>query len=230
MAVATPVLAGDVLAEHAIVKSGGQTIVGGVMSWTTIVLLQVDTFPQSSVAVQVRVILYDAGHIPGMTASENVMVTVGSHASIAVGDANTGTAGQLIGEAWFEHTITGGVISCTKIVWLQVDVFPQSSVADQVRLIMLPFTHDPGIITSENVKDTFGSQLSIAVAKPVLEGDVLAEHVKVALGGHVMTGPELSITEIICIQELVFPQSSIAVHVRSITLPFTHSPGIITSE
>ena len=72
-------------------------IVGGVISCTTIVPVQVAVFPQSSVAVQVRVVLYEPAHDPGVLASAKVMVTVASHASVAVGGVNTGSAGQLTG-------------------------------------------------------------------------------------------------------------------------------------
>jgi len=72
-------------------------MVGEVMSRTTMVPLQVAVFPQSSVAVHVRVTLYVPAHDPGVVASVNVIVTVASHASVAVGGVNTGTAGQSIG-------------------------------------------------------------------------------------------------------------------------------------
>jgi hypothetical protein len=72
-------------------------IVGGVTSCTTIVRLQVDEFAQSSVAVQVLVTLKVPAQVPGVVASEKVIATVASHASVAVGGVNTGVAGQLIG-------------------------------------------------------------------------------------------------------------------------------------
>ncbi len=53
--------------------------------------------PQSSVAVQVRVTLYVPAHDPCVVASVNVIATVASQASVAVGAVKTGTAGQLIG-------------------------------------------------------------------------------------------------------------------------------------
>ena len=74
-----------------------QVIVGAVMSRTTIVPLQVAVLPQSSVAVQVRVTLYVPEHDPCVVASVNVMVTVASQASVAVGGVNNGIAGQLTG-------------------------------------------------------------------------------------------------------------------------------------
>jgi hypothetical protein len=60
-------------------------------------LLQVAELLQSSVAVQVLVTVYVPGHEPGVEESENVMATLASHASVAVGDIHAGVAGQLIG-------------------------------------------------------------------------------------------------------------------------------------
>ena len=57
----------------------------------------VDELPHASVAVHVLVTLYVPAQDPCVVASVNVMVTVASHASVAVGAVNTGTAGQLIG-------------------------------------------------------------------------------------------------------------------------------------
>ena len=41
--------------------------------------------------------LYDPAQEPGVEASTKVIVTVASHASVAVGGVNTGSAGQLTG-------------------------------------------------------------------------------------------------------------------------------------
>ena len=111
-------------------------IVGGVISCTTIVRLHVAVFPQSSVAVHVLVVLYVPAHEPVKVTSEKVIVTVASHASVAVGATNTGEAGQLIGVVWLAHVIVGGVISCTTIVRLQVALLPQSSVAVHVLVVL----------------------------------------------------------------------------------------------
>ena len=109
-----------------------QVIVGGVLSWDTMVALQVAVLPQSSVAVHVLVTLKLPGHVPGVVTSENVTVTLASQASVAVGGVNTGNAGQLTGVVCATHVIVGGVTSCTTIVRLQVAVLPQSSVAVHV--------------------------------------------------------------------------------------------------
>src|SRR6185369_2361802 len=127
------------------------------------VALQVAVFPQSSVAVQVLATLYVFGHEPGVVTSEKVMVTLGSQASVAVGGVNTGVAGQLIGVVCATHVIVGGVISCTIMVPLQVAVLPQSSVAVHVLATLYVLGHEPGVVTSEKVMVTLGSQASVAV-------------------------------------------------------------------
>jgi hypothetical protein len=56
--VADPVFAGNVLAVHSIVILGGQIKPGTVLSSTIMVWLQELEFPQASVAIQVRVIVF----------------------------------------------------------------------------------------------------------------------------------------------------------------------------
>ena len=119
-------LIGEFCAKH--------VIVGAVTSRTTIVRLQVDVLPQSSVAVQVRVTEYVPAHDPGVVISLEEINTVASHASVAVAFTQTGVAGQLIGVFCVKQVIVGAVISRTTIERLQDDVLPQSSVAVQVRV------------------------------------------------------------------------------------------------
>ena len=73
---------------------------------------------------------------PCVVASEKVIATVASQASIAVAIPKFGVAGQEITVAISGQKIEGGVTSCTTIVRLQEDVFPQSSVAVQVRVTL----------------------------------------------------------------------------------------------
>lgn len=96
------------------------------------VLLQLDVLPQSSTAVQVLVTLYSCGQAPGTVASEKVMFTNASHASIDVGVPNDGVDQHSIGLTTTGHVITGGVLSWMLIVALQLEELPQSSVAIQV--------------------------------------------------------------------------------------------------
>ena len=81
------------------------------MSCTTIELLQVAVLLQSSVAVQVLVTVKVPGHDPGVVASENVIATLASQASVAVGALNAGVVGQLIGEVCATQVIVGAVLS-----------------------------------------------------------------------------------------------------------------------
>ena len=83
------------------------------MSCTTIVLLQVEVFPQSSVAIHVLVTEYAPGQFAGDDASLNVNETLASHISDAVALPNEGTDGHVIGEVTSGQVIAGGVLSIT---------------------------------------------------------------------------------------------------------------------
>jgi hypothetical protein len=111
-------------------------ITGGVLSSTVIVCEAVLLLPQSSVAVQVRVLEYSLGHAVGIVTSANVNVGVASQASVAVGVANAGVAGHWIIDGPGKAEITGAVISRTLMVWLSVLLLRQSSVAVQVRVTL----------------------------------------------------------------------------------------------
>jgi len=110
-AVTDPVLPIGTWLAHITVTGAGQEMEGGTISCTAIVPLQVAVLPQSSVAVQVRVTLYAPAHEPGVVASTNVISTVASHASVAVGVINTGITEQSTGDVCATHKIVGGVIS-----------------------------------------------------------------------------------------------------------------------
>jgi len=74
--------------------------------------LQVDEFPQSSVAVQVLVTVSSAGHVPGVVTSAKVIVTSASQASVAVAKPKVGVKGQsMVSFGMTGHVITGGVVS-----------------------------------------------------------------------------------------------------------------------
>ena len=93
-----------------------QVITGAVLSVTEIERLQVDELPQSSVALQVLVVVYSWGHVPGVFASANVMVGDASQLSVAVALSNTGCDGHSIGDTTAGQEITGAVLSFTVIV------------------------------------------------------------------------------------------------------------------
>jgi hypothetical protein len=110
-----------------------------------------------------------------------------------------------------------------------VPVFPQSSVAIHVLVIVRSCGHAPATVKSLNVMVGVPSQLSVAVAVPVFAGAVLAVHCTVIFAGHVITGPALSSTNMVCKQLLEFPQSSVARHVRVMVLSCGHAPATVTS-
>jgi len=189
-----------------------QVIVGGVLSCTTIDLLQVAVLLQSSVAVHVLVTVKVPGQEPGVVASEKVIATLASQASVAVGALNAGTAGQLIGEVCATHVIVGGVLSCTTIVRLQVAVLLQSSVAVHVRVTLNVPGHDPGVVESEKVTVTLASQASVTVG--ALNAGTAGQLSGVVCVVQVSVGGILSITTTEALHVPVFPQSSVAVQVR----------------
>ena len=84
------------------------------------------------------------------------------------------------------QVMTGGVLSSTTIVCVQVLVLPQSSKATQVLVMVSSCGHAPATVASLKVKEIDKSQLSVAVGVPVLAGKVLAEHWIVILAGHVI--------------------------------------------
>ena len=71
----------------------------------------VDVFPQASLAVQVRVTLYDPAQSPSVLTSSKLSVNVLPHSSVAVAVANTGAEGQSIVVGAGRAAITGAVIS-----------------------------------------------------------------------------------------------------------------------
>ena len=70
-----------------------------------------DMFPQASVAVHMRVTLYEPAQSPGVVTSEEVNVKTLEQASTAEATANSGVAGQLMVEAAGKAAITGAVTS-----------------------------------------------------------------------------------------------------------------------
>src|SRR5687768_10782950 len=92
-------------------------------------------------------------------------------------------------------------------------VFPQSSIANHVRVMMFN-SEQLGDNRSVYVNNNDVSQLSAAVAEPVLTGRLLVGCVTVISAGHMITGLIVSCTVMIWIHVLLFPQISVALHVR----------------
>ena len=124
-----------------------------------------DEFPQASVAVQVRVMLYDPAQFPSVFTSSNVKVTLAEHSSVAVAAANSGTAGQLMVEGAGNAEITGGVLSIIVKIADVVEAFPQASFAVKVTTAEPLFPHTREIVEKSFVQLT-AELLSVATAPP----------------------------------------------------------------
>ena len=73
----------------------------------------VEELLQASVAVQVRVMLYDPAQLPFVVTSAKVNVNALPHSSSAVAGVKLGVDGQFIVVGAGKAAITGAVISCT---------------------------------------------------------------------------------------------------------------------
>ena len=204
---------------------GTPEIDGGVVSSTLITWVAVAVLPQPSSAVQVRVIVYSFGHDPFTVASENVSVGV-LQLSVAVGVAKLGVPEHSIVDGPGKPLMTGGVVSSMVNICDAVAVFPQSSVAVQVRVMVYSFGHDPFVVTS--AKTNAGvPQLSVAVG---VTHEGVPEHSAVeGPGNPLMTGGVVSSTLITWDAVAVLPQSSVAVQVRVIVYASGHDPAIVAS-
>ena len=93
------------------------------------------------------------------------------------------------------HVRVGFVVSRIVIVWTQLALLPQASVAVQVREMIL---EPPQVLlTASAYMTTTWLQVSDAVATPVALVEVLAGHSSTTLGGQVMTGLMISRTVIV---------------------------------
>src|SRR6187402_704065 len=92
------------------------------------------------------------------------------------------------------QTMTGGVESSTLIFCRHVELLPHASVAIHVLAIVNSCGHAPGVTTSLKVTIASGSQLSVALANPVLSGEVDSVHSIVASAGQTIDGGVVSCT------------------------------------
>src|SRR5213593_3463916 len=93
---------------------------------------QVAVFPQASVACQVRVATSVLLSVVFVTVLITCTVTA-LHVSVATGSSKLHATPACTVRSGL-HVIDGIVVSRTLTVWTQVAVFPQSSVASQVRV------------------------------------------------------------------------------------------------
>jgi hypothetical protein len=193
VAVALPFVATLVSALQSIETLSGQVMTGGVLSTMVMTWSQVLLLPHSSVAVQVRVITLSSGQLPEATLSLSViaMFPFAEQLSVAVA---TPVVAELLSSLHSTlrsagQVMTGAVESMIEIVCVHTELLPLSSVAVHMRVIRLAWAHPPVATLSADEMATFVSQLSVAVARPVLLMLVSAlSHSRVTSPGQVMSG------------------------------------------
>src|SRR5688572_3764261 len=122
--------------------------------------------------------------------------------------------------------MTGGVLSSTFIVCVSTVTLPHASVAVHVLVAEYSFGHDPGVITSANVKV---GVLQLSVAVGMVHESVPIHSMVVGAGNGVITGGVLSSTINTSTASVVFPHKSVAVHVLVMVYSFGQDPGVVTS-
>ena len=172
----------------------------------------VDAFPHPSVAVHVRVTLYEPLQAPFVVTSINVKLNELPQASDAVAVVNEGVEGQLIVVGVGRDAITGAVMSWTVIVCALVDEFPHPSVAVQVLVTLYEPEQEPLVVASVKVKLNELPQASDAVA--VVNAGDAGQLIVDGVGRDAMTGEVMSWTLIVCDLVDALPQLSVAVQVR----------------
>jgi len=198
------------VAGHTIVAAGPTpAITGGVVSITVIVCAVTVVLPHASVAVHVRV----KAPVPPQAStlvSADVIDDV-PHASVAIGELNTGDAGHWIVALAPTPEITGPVVSITVIDCESEAELPHASVAVHVRTVVYAFAHAPGVVTSAAM---IAAALHRSVAVGVAKAGVAGHWIVDGNGTGVIVGGVVSITTIVCVTCEVLLQASTAVHVR----------------
>ncbi len=149
------------------------------------------------------------GHVPAHTSLTKVTAGV-PQLSVAVTSVISGAGTCVMHSKVVSagHVIVGAVMSSTVIVWTQVEVLPQLSVAMYVRVMILGQL--PLHISLTKV--TAGvPQLSVAVTRLVSGAGTSLMHSKVRSAGQVICGGVMSSTVIVCAHVAVFPQLSVAI-------------------
>ena len=114
-----------------------------------------------------------------------------------------------------ETTVANKTSPSTTISCVPIAVFPQSSVAIQVRTITPPQSLPFGVKTSLNCKSRSASQLSTIPTFPG-SGKTSPAEIVMSKGIPEICGEVLSVMVMICVLVATLPHSSSAVHVRVI--------------
>ena len=164
------------------------------MSVMVTIWVQLDEFPQASVAVQTTLVTPT-----GNWAGALFVIATDEQLSVAVAVPKTTVVEKhslvsTVPEAAAGHAITGATTSLKLMVWLAFEVLPQASLAVQFRVMLYVFGHDPGVVTSTNVKVKLLPQASIAVGVVQVGGSLQSS---MNGGGKAeITGASISCTKI----------------------------------
>jgi len=197
---------GTSLKHCTLVLLGKPLNTGLVVSFTRIICELLMLFAQASVAVQVRVMVI--GQKVAEVKALNIGVIDPSQLSVAVTFAGDGTATTHCTVVFAGNPPnTGLVVSFTVMVCEQLLLLPHASVAVQVRVIV--FGQAPAEVIALKTGVKAPEQLSFAVT--LAGAGTSPIHCTVTSVGHPLRfGLVVSFTVIVCVQELVFPQASVA--------------------
>jgi hypothetical protein len=193
-------------------------IIGPKLSTLAMVWLHTFVLPQASIATQVRVATNVLPQPRFVTVLRIETIAV-PHAFVAIGvSKSTGP----IPHSWVllpRQNIVGGVVDTVAITWLQVFVLPQASTASQVRIAtkVLP---QVWLVTVLKMRIEFVPHRSVAVG--VSNARLAVPHSFVLLAKHVITGFNVSTSAMVWLQVFVWPNSSLATHVRVATNVLPH--------
>ena len=178
------------------------------------------TLPQTSVAVQVRVMADSLAQEPAATLSLAATIGAGSQLSVAaaVPVPAAAVAASHSTVTFAGQVMSGAVVSIMVMVWVQLLLLPQLSVAVQVRVMLDAPAQLPAAMLSDKAMTGVLVQLSVALAVPVSAAAVEASHSTVTLAGQEMSGAMLSVTVIVWTQLPTLPHSSVLDQLREITV------------
>ena len=196
--------------------SGGTFVNNGASVSPTITLCsRVLTLPQASVAVHVLIVSKLPAHAPFIVFSAYWINTSGSQLSVTKtsGGVKSRPSSHCEISSIGTPVMTGAWSSNTLILWDTSDWFPQSSVADHIRIIVNAFGQSPAIISSEKSTLIFGLHSSVTVTFALFGIASSQDNVK-SCGAWDKTGAVSSpVTVITCSATTKFPHLSVACHV-----------------
>ena len=170
-----------------------------------------DEFPQASVKVQVRTMVYEPAHWPGVVTSTPSTVISAPQLSVAVSETIAGTSeAQATVMVAGAAGATGAMLSLTLMFCETEVVFPHASVKVQVRTMVNEFGQLPGVVVSTPSATIAPEQLSAAV-RVMVAGTSEAQATVTAAGAEGATGAVTSCTVKVAEVVAVFPQASVAV-------------------